>query len=141
MACRLAAEHWNAKVGIELEQCLARMRLAFKEDNFSALWQCDREFHRIIWKCQPNRVLESHLDRICRPLFAFYLSQRYADTYYPQVPKQRVLNEHSLILDVLRTRDGPRVERMVRRVLERSSRRASTMLRQAWRNEPRASHG
>jgi DNA-binding GntR family transcriptional regulator len=141
VAWRLTAEHWSPGLGIELEECLERMRAALHANDFVASWQCDREFHRIVWKHQPNRVLESHLDRVCRQLFAFYLSQSYAETYYPQAPRERVLREHQLILEVLRTRDGSRVERVVRRVLERSNRRAYSALRRIWRAEPRARSG
>jgi DNA-binding GntR family transcriptional regulator len=132
VACRFTAEHWRAQAGAELEACLDRMRKAVDGRDFAGCWQCDRDFHRIIWKHQPNRVLEAHLDRICTQLFAFYLSQSYADTYTPQGPRDRVLLEHRLILDVLRSSDGARAERMVRRVLERSSRRASAILRRIW---------
>ncbi len=142
VACRLTAEHWRGEIGTELGECLKRMRAAFEQHDFVVSWRCDLEFHRIIWKHQPNRVLESHLDRICRQLFAFYLSQRCAASYYPQAPEQRILREHELILTVLRTRDGNRVERVVRRVLERSSRKAFAALQRIWRDEPRvSSHG
>ncbi|SRR5581483_11235522 len=134
-ACRLAAERWRPEIANELEQCLERMRLAFEQGDFASSWQCDRDFHRIIWKYQPNRVLEAHLERVCRQLFAFYLSQSYADAYFPHAPTTRILQEHKLILEVLRTRDGAKAERIVRRILERSSRKAYRMLREIWRHE------
>jgi DNA-binding GntR family transcriptional regulator len=128
VACQLAAQHWRMELGLELEECLDCMDQAFRERDFLKSWECDRDFHRIIWKHQPNRILEAHLEKISTQLFAFYLSQSVAGSYYPQAPVDKIFREHQLILEVLRTRDGERAERLVRRVLEHSSRRAASDL-------------
>jgi len=135
VACRLAAQHWQMELGLELEDCLDRMGEAFRERDFLKSWDCDREFHRIIWKHQPNRILEAHLEKISTQLFAFYLSQSVAASYYPHAPVDKIFQEHRLVLEVLRTRDGERAERVVRRVLERSSRRGFRLLHPIWRAE------
>ena len=124
VACRLAAEHWQADLGDKLEACLERMRTAFEEKDLLVSWECDRQFHRIIWKHQPNRILEAHLEKICTQLFAFYISPKVVEQYYPVAPFKRIFAEHSVILDVLRTRDGALAERIVRRILVRSGRHA-----------------
>ena len=135
VACRLAAQHWRMELGLALEDCLGRMGQAFRERDFLKSWDCDREFHRIIWKHQPNRILEAHLEKISTQLFAFYLSQSVAGAYSLQAPVDKIFHEHQLILEVLQTRDGQRAERVVRRVLERSSRRGFRLLHPIWRAE------
>lgn len=135
VACRLAAQHWRMELGLELEDCLDRMGQAFRERDFLSSWECDREFHRIIWKYQPNRILQAHLEKISTQLFAFYLSQSVADSYHPLAPLDKIFREHQLILEVLRTRDGQRAERVVRRILERSSQRGLRLLHPIWRAE------
>jgi DNA-binding GntR family transcriptional regulator len=131
VACRLAAQHWNARLGAELEHCLERMRKAFGARDVLLSWECDRDFHKIIHRHQPNRVLEAHLDKICTKLFAFYISQLIMTQYYRTSPHERILGEHKLILETLRSRDGERAERIVRRILERSSRRSLQVWRQS----------
>jgi len=135
VACRLAAQHWRMKLGLELEDCLEGMHRAFRERDFLKSWACDREFHRVIWKHQPNRVLEAHLEKITTQLFAFYLSQSATGSYSQQAPVDRIFREHQLILHALRTRDGQRAERAVRGILERSSRRDFRLLHPIWRAE------
>jgi DNA-binding GntR family transcriptional regulator len=137
-ACRLAAQSFRPELGAQLEACIDRMRQALARKDHVASWQHDRDFHRLIWKYQPNRILESHLDRICTQLFAFYLSHDYMNymkSCYPQVPIKRILGEHTLILEILRTGDGDRAERIMRRILEASSRRAFQVVHEMWRDQ------
>jgi DNA-binding GntR family transcriptional regulator len=131
VACRLAAQHWNSLFGEELEQCLERMRKAFDDRDALLSWECDRDFHKIIRRHQPNRVLEAHLEKICTKLFAFYISQFIVTKHLRKAPPERIFAEHRLILETLRSRDGDRAERIVRRILERSSRRSFHIWRQA----------
>jgi DNA-binding GntR family transcriptional regulator len=134
-ACRLAAQQWHMGVGGELERCLERMRQALRVRDYMRSWECDRQFHRIIWKNQPNRILEAHLEKVCTQIFTFYLSQSFVWAYYPKANVDRIIREHQLILEVLRTRDGQRAERVVRRILERAGRRGLKMLHRVWRAE------
>jgi DNA-binding GntR family transcriptional regulator len=131
VACRLAAQHWNSQFGAKLEECLDRMRKASADRDMLLSWECDRDFHKIIRQHQPNRVLEAHLEKICTKLFAFYISQMIVTRQYRKAPHERIFAEHRLILEALRSRDGDRAERIVRRILERSSRRSFHIWREA----------
>ncbi len=135
VACRLAAIHWHPDLNDNLESCLERMQKAFDERNLLVSWECDRDFHRIIWHHQPNRILEAHLEKVCTQLFAFYLSPHVAEEYYPVAPFQRIFAEHRTIVNVLRTRDGELTERVVRRILLRASRKTSEVWRELWSKE------
>jgi len=132
VACRLAAIHWTRELHDKLEDCLERMRSAFNERNLLVSWECDRDFHRIIWHYQPNRILEAHLEKICTQLFAFYLSPHVAEKYYPVAPFERIFDEHRTIVNVLRTRDAVLTERIVRRILVRTSRKTFQVWRSIW---------
>jgi DNA-binding GntR family transcriptional regulator len=116
LACRLAANHWNRSADQALEQCLLEMREAGGEGNYQRQLRADLEFHRALWKHQPNRQLERHLNVLCVPLFAYELVVR-ADSGY--IDYERSFREHHLILSVLRTRDGNRAERIMKRLVEK----------------------
>lgn len=118
-ACRLAAYHWRQEADQALERCLAQMSMAGEERNYQRQLRADLEFHRQIWKHQPNRRLEQHLNTLCVPLFAYELLVRAGSGY---LDYERSFREHASILNALRTRDEDRVERIVRRLVQRFQR-------------------
>lgn len=119
LACRLAAQCYRQIVDERLEGCLERMRDAALADDYLKYSEADYEFHYSIWKTQPNRLLEHHLERLCLPLWSYDLRQR---RYAHGVNFERSLKQHRLILTALRTRDGSRAERLVKRLIERLGR-------------------
>jgi DNA-binding GntR family transcriptional regulator len=56
-----------------LEKLLAEMRAAAEEENLTAFYRCDLEFHRTIWALSGNRYLSKALDITVVPLFAFFI--------------------------------------------------------------------
>jgi DNA-binding GntR family transcriptional regulator len=61
-------------------------------------------------------LLEKHLNILCLPLFAYDLVERSEITC---MDFGRSLRRHRMIVDVLRSRDGDRAERVVRRLIRR----------------------
>ncbi len=116
LACRLAADCWTEKAGQELEQCLAQMRCAAERNDYREHLRLDLEFHRLIWQSQPNKYLSAHLEMICFQLFAFELIERAEAAY---LDFNRTIQQHRFILTLLRSRDGDRVERLIRRLIDR----------------------
>jgi DNA-binding GntR family transcriptional regulator len=116
LACRLAAFSWRQEDSLALERCLDTMREAAAEKNYPKHSQADMEFHQIIWRAQPNRVLHKQLAVLCMPLFAYDLVERSGCFY---LDFDRSSRQHQNIIRVLGTRDGFRAERFVRRLIER----------------------
>lgn len=119
VACRLAAENWTPTFCECLESNLAAMQAAAHAGNWREILRVDLEFHRAIWRHQSNRYLEKHLNILCVPLFAYALVRR-KDSGVPE--NYRLVAQHRTIVNMLRTRDGPRVERLLRRIIERDNR-------------------
>jgi DNA-binding GntR family transcriptional regulator len=115
LACRLAACGFTQRLGEQLDQCLARMTEAARAVDYPEHSRSDIEFHQLIWKSQPNRLLEKHLNLLCLPLFAYDLVKR---KELVNLDFERSLRQHRLIVDLLRTRDGERTERIVRRLMQ-----------------------
>lgn len=116
LACRLAAYQWREELTDELEDCLERMRQAALAKDYLQHSRADMDFHQSIWRWQPNRYLEKHLDRLCMKLFAYDLVERSGCAY---LDFERSLRQHRTIISALRTRDGARAEKVVRRLIER----------------------
>jgi len=116
LACRLAAYYWNKEFDNKLQACLCLMRKGAEERDYPAHARADVEFHRIIWRHQPNRTLERQLEILCMPLFAFDLVERSPDAF---LNFERSLRQHWTIVTALRTRDGERAEKTLRRLIER----------------------
>lgn len=118
-ACRLAAYSWTQRMSDELEHCLAQMRKAAEEQDYRFHISLDMEFHRTIWRHQPNRQLERLLNVLCTPLFAYELVWRGGPGC---LDFEWNLRQTQKILTVLRTRDGERSERVVRHIIGRFQR-------------------
>ncbi|MEW5979494.1 MAG: GntR family transcriptional regulator [Acidobacteriota bacterium] len=118
-ACRLAAYHWCEKMDDELEQCLDNMRQSAHNRDYVGHIRQDLEFHRTLWKHQPNGQLGRLLNVLCTPLFAYELVWRGGAGVLDFASN---LRQTGRILMALRTRDGERAERLVRRILERFQR-------------------
>jgi DNA-binding GntR family transcriptional regulator len=116
LACRLAAPLWSGEADRQLEDCLTRMAQHAGARDYRAHARADMEFHRVIWRTQPNRILERHLEILCMPLWAYDLVERAPSAY---LNFERSLRQHRMIVAALRTRDGARAERIVRRIIER----------------------
>lgn len=116
VACRLAASHWNDKISDQLEAGLALMEDAARQGNYREHLRLDLEFHRHIWLNQPNQYLARQLEMICFPLFAFELVQR---SEFGYLNFERTIRQHRFILSLLQSRDENRVERLVRRLIDR----------------------
>jgi DNA-binding GntR family transcriptional regulator len=119
-ACRLAAYAWTQQLGDALEACLVAMKEGSDQRNDREYIRRDLEFHRTIWRGQPNRQLEAQLNMLCVPLFAYELVRRSGSG---SVPYQWNLRQSRIILNVLQTRDGEKAERLVRHIIERFRRR------------------
>ena len=115
-ACSLAAAHWNHDAGVKLEDCLKRMAKAARQRNYREHWSADIDFHQTIWRVQPNRFLERQLHMVCMPIFAHGLLHH---TTIPESSYRRSIQWHSLIVELLRTRDAARVTRVVSRIVRR----------------------
>jgi len=113
-ACRLAAYNWTAQLGDKLEQCLALMKKSAEERKYYEHVRFDLDFHRAIWKHQPNRQLEQQLNALCTPLFAYELVRRVSERIHDWNIRQT-----QTILTVLRTRDGERAEKVVRHIIDK----------------------
>jgi DNA-binding GntR family transcriptional regulator len=113
-ACRLAAYNWTEQLSDELEKCLALMRKFAEQRKYYEHVRVDVDFHRAIWKHQPNRQLEQQLNALCMPLFAYDLVRRDSERVYDWNIRQT-----QRILMVLRTRDGERAEKVVRHIIEK----------------------
>lgn len=119
LACALAAYRLSRETADALQECLDRMRAAGQRRDFLDYSTADLEFHRQIWKAQPNRPLEKMLTLLCLPLFAYDLVMRYSS---PNVNFDRVIKQHELLLAALRTREPERVRRLTTRLVERWTR-------------------
>jgi DNA-binding GntR family transcriptional regulator len=115
-ACRLAAYGWTQQSSDALEHCLALMRKSAQELDYRRHISVDLEFHRTIWRHQPNRQLERLLNVLCTPLFAYELVWRGGPGC---LDFDWNLLQTKKILMVLRTRDGERAERVVRHIIGR----------------------
>ena len=118
-ACRLAAYSWTQQMSDELEHCLVLMRKSAEERDYRRHISFDMEFHRTIWRHQPNRQLERLLNVLCTPLFAYELVWRGGTGC---LDFDWNLRQTQKILMVLRTREGERSERVVRHIVERFQR-------------------
>lgn len=116
LACRLAAVCFRQRLGEQLDDCLERMARTGRAGDYPGHSRADMEFHELIWKAQPNRLLEKHLHILCLPLFAYDLVKR---TELASVDFERSLRQHRLLIQLLRSRDGDRTERVVRRLILR----------------------
>ncbi len=116
VACRLATSRWSERISDELETCLAQMEEAARKGDYREHLRLDLEFHRIIWRNQPNPHLARQLEMLCFPLFAFELVQRSESGY---LNFERTIRQHRFILGLLRSQDEQRVERLVRRLIDR----------------------
>jgi DNA-binding GntR family transcriptional regulator len=116
LACRLAASHFNQGAGEQLDECLSRMTRASRGGDYPEHSRADMEFHQLIWRIQPNRLLEKHLNILCLPLFAYDLVKR---TELDCMDFERSLRQHRLVVEVLRTHDGEKTEKVVRRLIQR----------------------
>jgi DNA-binding GntR family transcriptional regulator len=114
LACGLAACSFTQQLGAQLDECLQRMTTAATALDYPEHSRADIEFHQLIWKSQPNRLLEKHLNLLCLPLFAYDLVKR---TELVVLDFERSLRQHHLIVNLLRTRDSLRTERLVRRLM------------------------
>jgi DNA-binding GntR family transcriptional regulator len=115
-ACRLAASHWSQALNDKLEDLIKQMHQAARDKDYFRHAQADMEFHRTIWSCQPNRLFEKHLNLVCMRLWAYDLVERCGCAY---LNFDRSLRQHRTILNVLNARDGVRVEKVVRRLIDR----------------------
>lgn len=115
-ACQLAAQIWSQEMSRKLQTCVERMEAGTKKGDYHEHLQADIEFHRTIWSHQPNRYLERALLRLCMPLWSYDLVQR---THECVLDVDNSLRQHRLIIETLRTRDGVKTERIVRRLVER----------------------
>lgn len=115
-ACRLAAHHWSQELNDKLEDLIQQMHQAALDKDYFRHAQADMEFHRSIWSCQPNRLLEKYLNQVCMRLWAYDLVERCGCAY---LDFDRSLRQHRTILSVLNARDGVRAEKVVRRLVER----------------------
>jgi DNA-binding GntR family transcriptional regulator len=116
LACRLAAYGWNKDFDDRLENCLYAMRRGAADKDYPAHARADAEFHRTIWRHQPNRALERQLEILWMPYFAYDLVERAPNAF---LDFERSLRQHRTIITALRTRDGERAEKVVRRLIER----------------------
>ncbi len=114
LACAFAARVLTPENAAALEACLADMRAAADRDDFMAYSRADVQFHRRLWAAQPNRYLERSLEALCLALFAYDQIRRAATT---AMDYARVTRQHELILSALRTGDGDRVARLMRRLM------------------------
>ncbi len=119
LACSLAAAHLSRETVDALQCCVNAMRDAGERKDFLAYSTADLEFHRLIWRAQPNRPLEKMLLVLCQPMFAYDLVLRYSNS---NVNYERVIKQHELLLAALRTREPERVARVTRRLIERWTR-------------------
>ncbi len=116
LACKLAAQVWDQRLRVRLEELLAVMQHAAEDRDYRRHSQADMKFHQAIWAHQPNRYLEKLLSQLCMPLFAYDLVQRAARAY---LNFERSLRQHSFIIDVLQCRDGERAGRIIGRLIQR----------------------
>ncbi len=116
LACGLAAQHRTQKDIQELESCVAQMRSAAANHDFSAYSSADVRFHRRIWVAQPNRYLEKSLETVCLPLFAYDQIGRSATA---SIDYERVTRQHDVILVALRTGDSDLSSSLMRRLMPR----------------------
>lgn len=116
LACGLAALHRTQKDIQELESCVAQMRSAAANHDFSAYSSADVRFHRKIWSAQPNRYLVKSLETVCLPLFAYDQIGRSATS---SIDYERVTRQHEVILVALRTGNSELSSSLMRRLMPR----------------------
>jgi DNA-binding GntR family transcriptional regulator len=105
----IAAEAAAAKMGdaefAELELRLAGLGQAIAADNYYEAAQADLEFHRFIWQCSGNEMLCRLLELVAVPLFAFISILRSQGLQRLTA----VVEEHSPLVEALRTRDPEKI--------------------------------
>jgi DNA-binding GntR family transcriptional regulator len=99
LAARLTAQQ-NSDLG-PMEQALSRMREAAAEEDLTAYYAHDLEFHVALCDCSGNRFLAGQLRNLLFKLFAFYVTRlqvlRNDKNFWT-----RSINEHEQIIAVLR---------------------------------------
>lgn len=119
-ACRLAATTFSEDLSREIDESFFSMQRAADAGNTREHLRADLRLHRAIWKHQPNRQLEYHLNLVCSSLFAYELVRRgQADV----IDYTWNLRQTRIIVMALRTRDGDLAERVARRITDRFYRR------------------
>jgi DNA-binding GntR family transcriptional regulator len=113
-ACKLAAVTWTEKAATDIERCLRQMKEAADRQSYREHWSADIEFHRTIWRNQPNRALERELNSVCMPLFADGVLKK---TRVPSRSYARSIAYHTLMVNLLRTRNADRMEQVVTRLV------------------------
>ena len=104
-AAEAAAARMNDADFAELERRLAVLGQAIAADNYYEAAQSDLEFHRYVWQCSGNETLCRLLDLVAVPLFAFISILRSQGLQRLRA----VVEEHSPLVDALKTRDTARI--------------------------------
>lgn len=76
LAFRRAAQHLTQKALKELRDCVADFENKIAQNNCYGAAAADLRFHRAVWRCSGNKVLESTLERLCTSVQAFVRIQR-----------------------------------------------------------------
>ncbi len=105
MAAEAAAARMSEADFAELEQRLEVLGQAIAADNYFESAQADLEFHRYIWQCSGNEMLYRLLEQVAVPLFAFVSILRSQGLQRLTA----VVEEHSPLVNALRTGDGERI--------------------------------
>lgn len=88
-----------------LKRSLSEMRTAAEEENLTAFYRCDLEFHRTIWALSGNRYLSKALDITVVPLFAFFIMKTPPNSIRDLLVS---VERHSEILEALKARKDSR---------------------------------
>lgn len=104
LALELARRHATPSDEPDLQDLLSRLAAASEKGDLLEYHEVHAAFHRRVWSLGRNRYLADTLERLCRPLWAFY-RQRLASGREPQLPDK--VSKHRLVLDFIFGRCDP----------------------------------
>ncbi|GBC85184.1 putative D-xylose utilization operon transcriptional repressor [bacterium HR11] len=106
LALELARQHATPSDEPELRDLLDRLAAAGEKDDLLEYHELHAAFHRRVWSLSRNRYLVDTLERLCRPLWAFYRQRLYTGREPPLFGKGP---KHRLVLDFIFGRCDPSV--------------------------------
>ncbi|MEW8958257.1 GntR family transcriptional regulator [Neomoorella humiferrea] len=113
IAARLAAENISSNEITALEIKLLEMQKAIANNDFPCYQNAHREFNEILFNCTKNKHLIGLLKR-----YQDYIVRTESITWYKK--RDRLMEEHSAILNAIRHGDKEKAEELMRKHVEHS---------------------
>ena len=111
-------ENWDARYGIRLRWIIDDMTSAIANDDYSRVFEMDREFHLTLWKFA-NHSLLVEVSASLRERIALFLQQ--AVSAQKETPLfDRYASEHTRLVEAMESGDLPRAKSVIANHIERA---------------------